>query len=563
MTSDMAIVILVAALFVALIGIGVYIAFLITLQSALERCAPQNRTVSPGQVWLSLIPLFNIVWQFILVARIAESLRREFAARQGTQFATGEDYGKGLGTAMCALSLSSIVPFLGILTGLAGTVCWIVYWARIAGYSRALESVIPDFAGAGAGASPGWALSLPEPPEPAPDTGWPILAVLLLGYGATYLQRIDLSVAMPFLRRELALSNVQTGWVFSAFILGLIAGYVLITIITALGGTRWGVFVSLAGATLAASATGLVRNLAGLIIARALLGVFVAGLLPAAVQAVREWFPSRMRPFAIGLVLASGQLLAAVAPPLFGWLLGAGRMAWRTPLLLSGAPTAIAAVLCIVLWPARTPREPSRGVSGAAIASAVMLAVGLMLTAPAGFFLSTWLPYHANRTWGIGFAGARMANVVSPAAGMCGALAAGAIAWAMMSKSAGASRTRAVLLTVCGAMLPLVALAGFISRWPFVLLLIGVGSLAYAGWSTLLYSAVAETLPARGVAIGAAIGALMASLSGMLVPVAWGRLVSAEGDQQFSLGVAATAALALLVVALLAWLVRQEPETAG
>jgi MFS family permease len=561
MTSDMASVILVAALFVALIGVAVYIVFLLTLQSTLERCAPQNRTVSPGQVWLSLIPLFNIVWQFILVSRIAESLRREFAARQATQFATGEDYGKGLGTAMCALSLSSIIPFVGILTGLAGTICWIVYWVRISGYSRALESPIPDFAGAGA--SPGWALPGPEPPEPAPDTGWPILAVLLLGYGATYLQRIDLSLAMPFLQRELALSNVQTGWVFSAFVLGLIAGYVLITIITALGGTRWGVFVSLAGATLAASATGLVQNLAGLIIVRALLGVFVAGLLPAAVQAAREWFPSRIRPFAIGLVLASGQLVAAVAPPLFGWLLGAGRMGWRTPLLLSGVPTAIAAALCIMLWPARTPREPSRWVSGAAIASAVMLAVGLMLTAPAGFFLSTWLPYHANRTWGIGFAGARMASVVSPAAGMCGALAAGAIAWAMMSKGAGASRTRAVLLTVCGAMLPLVAIAGFISRWPFVLLLMGVGSLAYAGWSTLLYSAVAETLPARGVAIGAAIGALMASLSAMLVPMAWGRLVAAEGDQLFSLGVAATAALALLVVALLAWLVRQEPETAG
>jgi len=29
-----------------------------------------------------------------------------------------------------------------------------------------------------------------------------------------------------------------------------------------------------------------------------------------------------------------------------------------------------------------------------------MLAVGLMLTAPAGFFLSTWLPYHANSDMG-------------------------------------------------------------------------------------------------------------------------------------------------------------------
>jgi fucose permease len=74
---------------------------------------------------------------------------------------------------------------------------------------------------------------------------------------------------------------------------------------------------------------------------------------------------------------------------------------------------------------------------------------------------------------------------------------------------------------------------------------------------------VADTLPARGVAVGAAMGALMASVSGMLVPLAWGRLSTAGGDQAISLGVAGSAACALLVVALLAWLVRQEPETAG
>jgi len=56
MTSDMAIVILVAALFVALIGIGVYIAFLITLQSALDANARLNFSgmgLDSGAVWIS------------------------------------------------------------------------------------------------------------------------------------------------------------------------------------------------------------------------------------------------------------------------------------------------------------------------------------------------------------------------------------------------------------------------------------------------------------------------------------------------------------------------------
>jgi hypothetical protein len=151
---------------------------------------------------------------------------------------------------------------------------------------------------------------------------------------------------------------------------------------------------------------------------------------------------------------------------------------------------------------------------------------------------------------------------------VCGAILAGGIAWAMMSGGVSASRTRAVLLTVCGAMLflgavlPLAILPAYGSMWP-ILLVGAVCTMAYMGWETLLYSAIADALPARGVAIGAAIGVLAASLGGWLVSLAAGRLLSNGADQLLLPEVAATAAIALLVVALLAWLVRQEPETAG
>jgi MFS family permease len=538
MTSDMASLILIAVLFVALIGVAVYIIFLRTLQAALERCAPSNRTVQPGQVWLSLIPLFNIVWQFILVSRVAESLGREFAARQGAPASPEDDYGKSLGTTMCALSLSSIIPFVGILTGLAGSICWIVYWVRIAGYSRALDSVALNLAGPG----PAWEPPAPQPqaPEPESGTGWVVLAVLALGFGATHLQGWALSLGLPLLQDDLHLSGEQTGWLFSALLIGMMAGYILITAVTALAGTRWGALVSLAGVTLAACASGLAPNFIGLIAARALMGVFVAGLLPAGIQAIREWFPSRMRPLAIGLFLASGQLASAVAQPLHA-LLPYG-MGWRVPIFAAGGAAAIAAILCFLLWPADTPREPSRRVSGGAIASAVMLAMGLLLTTPVVWLLSV--------------TSVRMAGTINLAAGACGAMGAGALAWAMISGGVGASRTRAVLLTVCGVV-PLVVIA--VGTRPLPLVLVAVCSVAYLGWTALLYAAVADTLPARGVAIGAAIGALVASLSQSLTFAA-GRLLSSEGAP---LVVAASATLALVVVALLAWLVRQEPETAG
>ncbi len=51
--------------FMCLLGIGVLVAgifYLVTLQTALGRCARRNRTMEPGLVWLSITPLVHFVW---------------------------------------------------------------------------------------------------------------------------------------------------------------------------------------------------------------------------------------------------------------------------------------------------------------------------------------------------------------------------------------------------------------------------------------------------------------------------------------------------------------------
>jgi hypothetical protein len=118
-----------------LIALVVLVFYLLTLQKALTRCSPENRAMQPGMVWLQLIPLFNLVWQFFNVINVAKSLGAEFQKR-----GMGEDPqpGKTLGLVTCILFCCGIIPVLGALCSLAGLVCWIIYWVKIAGYSNKL-----------------------------------------------------------------------------------------------------------------------------------------------------------------------------------------------------------------------------------------------------------------------------------------------------------------------------------------------------------------------------------------------------------------------------------------
>lgn len=112
-----------------------FIFYLLTLQKALNRCSPENRAMNPGMVWLTLIPLFGLVWQFFVVINVAKSLGAEFQKRGLSE---ESQPGKTLGLVMCILACCGIIPFLGVLCSLGALVCWIIYWVKIAGFSAKL-----------------------------------------------------------------------------------------------------------------------------------------------------------------------------------------------------------------------------------------------------------------------------------------------------------------------------------------------------------------------------------------------------------------------------------------
>jgi hypothetical protein len=51
-----------------------------------------------------------------------------------------EKPGRKIGLTYCILFCCSIIPLIGVIAGIAGFVCWIIYWVKINNYRIELQT---------------------------------------------------------------------------------------------------------------------------------------------------------------------------------------------------------------------------------------------------------------------------------------------------------------------------------------------------------------------------------------------------------------------------------------
>ena len=117
--------------------LAVAIAYIITISNMFKKCAPNSRTMQPGMVWLLLVPFLNLIWNFMVVNAVSDTLTNEFRLRGVQNFEPNP--GKQIGMPMAICGACGIIPILGILASLVYLVLWIVYWVKISGFSKMLD----------------------------------------------------------------------------------------------------------------------------------------------------------------------------------------------------------------------------------------------------------------------------------------------------------------------------------------------------------------------------------------------------------------------------------------
>ncbi len=114
--------------------------FLLTLQNTLKAIAPESRRMAPSNVWLLFIPVFNIVWQFIMVDKIAQSISAECARLNIPVKENKPTYNIGL-----AWNISNFLFFIPIIGGLISLLMFILYWVKVNDMKNLIKANQNDF----------------------------------------------------------------------------------------------------------------------------------------------------------------------------------------------------------------------------------------------------------------------------------------------------------------------------------------------------------------------------------------------------------------------------------
>ncbi|HLA52683.1 MAG TPA: hypothetical protein VK618_05245 [Flavitalea sp.] len=138
------------SLTILLLFLGIVTAFFFYQYHLLNRIKVENRMMRPGYVWLQLIPLFGLYWQFRVVTAISKSIYGELESRldKGSLIFNENDslipkkpaYTEGI--IYCILVCASLIPIqsVKIVTSVIGIGAWIRYIIVLRRFERRLKN---------------------------------------------------------------------------------------------------------------------------------------------------------------------------------------------------------------------------------------------------------------------------------------------------------------------------------------------------------------------------------------------------------------------------------------
>jgi MFS family permease len=190
-----------------------------------------------------------------------------------------------------------------------------------------------------------------------PEQRWlRILPFATVTYAISFINRANVSQALPSMSRELHMNSTQGGTIVGAFFWGYLALQVPGGYLATRWSTKWFVSILLVAWGAAAVGCGLVHSWQQMWVMRFLLGVSESGMYASTLVLISHWFPRKERARANSLFSIAIPISLIISAPLSGWLLD--RWNWRVMLAAEGAFPLLwffVWVLCIYDYPRQAP----------------------------------------------------------------------------------------------------------------------------------------------------------------------------------------------------------------
>lgn len=371
---------------------------------------------------------------------------------------------------------------------------------------------------------------------------WIVVALLFLATTINYMDRAVLGVLKPLLDADLNWTQIDYGWVVTAFQAAYAVGYLLAGRWFDQIGVRAGLLFAVTAWSLAACGHALAHAVLGFAIARALLGFAEGGFFPAAIKGVAEWFPQQLRAFATGIFNSGSNVGAMVCPVIVPTL--AARWGWRGAFLLLGATGFVWVGLWIRLCPktngsvvraSPTKMPPASQSTRRNAISWVELVrfrqtwayiAGTAASAPIWWFYIFWAPDFFSKRYGLSL------NQIGPLlmwiflfAGF-GGIAGGWFSSFLLRREWTANASRKTALLVCALFAVPVLTAPLSPSYIVADVLIAFAAAAHCGYAANIYALASDTVPSEAVASVVGIGGMVGAVAGIFFAQLISRILS-------------------------------------
>jgi ACS family hexuronate transporter-like MFS transporter len=408
-----------------------------------------------------------------------------------------------------------------------------------------------------------------DPPASAPPkrghVRWIVCALLLFATTINYIDRQVLGILAPTLQKEIGWSEIEYGYIVTAFQAAYAIGLLLVGRVLDVIGTKLGFAVAIVFWSLAAMAHALVRTPVGFGLARFGLGVGEAGNFPAAIKTVAEWFPKRERALATGIFNGGSNLGAIIAPAIVPII--ALTWSWQVAFILTGAIGFI--WLFFWLWLYNSPEthkklsagelayirsDPQEAVTPIPWSHIIgkrqtwAFAFGKFLTDPVWWFYLYWLGKFLNEKHGVTLSKIGPPLIVIYVVADIGSIGGGWLSSRFIKNGWSVNKARKVAMLICAlAVVPVIFAPMVAGLWTAVAL-ISLAAAAHQGWSANIFTTASDMFPRRAVGSVVGIGGMAGSIGGIFIASATGHLLQLTGSYHIVFLIAGLVYLVALAV---------------
>jgi MFS transporter, ACS family, hexuronate transporter len=399
---------------------------------------------------------------------------------------------------------------------------------------------------------------------------WWICALLFFATTINYIDRQVFAILAPQLQTEIGWSEIEYGYIVTAFQLFYAIGLVLVGKLIDFLGTKKGFILSIIVWSLAAMSHALARTPMGFGIARLALGLGESGNFPAAIKTISEWFPRKERALATG-IFNSGSNIGAIVAPLLVPII-ALNFGWQAAFIITG----FLGFIWLFFWLRLMNRpEDHAGINSAELElikadsdenlekptsiwkiirtrKVWAIAIGKFMTDPIWWFFLYWLPKFLHTTYGLTLDKIGLPLIIAYLIADVGSIGGGWLSSHFLQLGWSINAARKTTLLICAILvIPIYWASGIDDLWPAVIL-IGLGMAAHTGWSANMYTLATDFFPKKDMGTVVGFIGMSGAVGGMLMASATGHLIEATGSYNILFVIAASMyAIALLIIHLL------------